>query len=104
MAFLSEVRKENAASTGNTHSFSHIRMLHNSILFGAKQQGTVLTGEYHQLLDVYIKSFQKESIVAKRMGATEENESEAMRKCLYCFIMNYASGQLKMVICMLGFF
>ena len=47
MAFLSTVRKENVNGTGKTRSYSHIRKFHDAVLFGAREQGAMLT-EYHQ--------------------------------------------------------
>lgn len=88
-AYLSTIRKERADGTGKTRSFSHVRKFYDAILFGAREQGSVLTQKFHQEIELYLKSFKKESIVAKRCGETEENDSDPMPLPLYTAICTW---------------
>ena len=88
-AFFSTTRKEQEDGSGKTRSFSHVRKFYDAILFGAREQGTVLTQEFHQEIELYLKSFKKETVTAKRLGDTEENDSDPIPLALYVSICTW---------------
>ena len=88
-AFFSTTRKEQEDGSGKTRSFSHVRKFYDAILFGAREQGTVLSQEFHQEIELYLKSFKKETVKAKRLGDTEEKDSDPMPLALYVSICTW---------------
>ena len=83
MAFMTTIQTENEDGTGKTRSYSHIRKFHDAILWGANEQGTILSREYHQEMRDYLHSFDKLTTLAKRKGNTEEIDADPLQFELY---------------------
>jgi hypothetical protein len=79
-AFLTSVQTH---PDGKSVSFTHIRKFHDAILFGAVEQGTVLSPTYYITVENFLKSFKKQNVQAKREGLTDEKDADPMPFALY---------------------
>jgi hypothetical protein len=89
-AFMVTIQTENEDGTGKTRSYSHVRKFHDAILWGANQQGTIISKEYHQSMRDYLHSFDKVTTLAKRKGNTEEIDADPLQFALYQKLCKWA--------------
>jgi hypothetical protein len=68
LAYLTMVK---VSEDGVTCLYSHIRKPHDAMLFGAMEQGEVLSRKYHVEIEKFLISFRKKHVVAKRPNTTD---------------------------------
>ena len=77
-------------STGQTTSFSHVRKYKDAILWGAEQAGEFLSSTFYREIEIFLKSYKKETRKAKSEGKLDENEADPIPFSLFRLLMVWA--------------
>ena len=77
-------------SNNKLYSFSHMRKIHDAILFGSKMAKEKMPSSYYTEMESFLASFKKEVARAKSAGNLDENTSDPICFSLYSLICDWA--------------
>ena len=77
-------------SNNKMYSFSHMRKMHDAILFGSKMVKQRMPSSYYSEMESFLASFKKEVARAKSAGNLDENTSDPICYSLYKNICKWA--------------
>ena len=82
----------NKQKTGSDKLFSytHIRKIYDAVLFGARTSKQVLSSKFYSEMEVFLRSFKKESADARSRGMVDEKAADPISFTLYRFILQWA--------------
>jgi hypothetical protein len=75
---------------GKMYSFTHMRKMHDAILFGARTKKKVLSSSYYSEMDSFLASFKKETADARRKGNVDEKSADPICYTLFRLILIWA--------------
>jgi hypothetical protein len=69
--------------TGKLHSHTHMRKMHDAILFGARTAKKSLPSSYHSEMEMFLTSFKKEEANAKAQGNVDKRSVDPINFLLF---------------------
>ena len=80
-------------ANGRQYSFSHMRKIHDAILFGARTVKKNLPSDYYTEMESFLQSFKKETAKAKKEGNLDEKQADPISFTLYRLILSWSLSQ-----------
>ena len=89
LAFMAANKKKNQDGD-KIYSFTHMRRMHDAILFGARMVKKVLSSTYYSEMDSFLSSFKKEAADARSKGHVDEKSADPICFTLFRLILGWA--------------
>ena len=82
----------NKQKTGSAKLFSytHMRKIHDAVLFGARTVKQVLSSQYYIEMESFLRSFKKEAADARSHGNVDEKSADPISFTLFRLILQWA--------------
>ena len=88
LAYMAGTKQKDGGDTIYTHS--HMRKVHDAILFGARTVKEVLSTSYYSEMDSFLNSFKKECADARSRGNVDAKSADPISFSLYRLILTWA--------------
>jgi hypothetical protein len=92
LAYMAANKKKNSEDD-KIYSFTHMRKMHDAILFGARTIKKTLSSSYYTEMDSFLSSFKKETADAKSKGNVDEKSADPISYSLFRLILTWAVDQ-----------
>ena len=79
-------------------SYTHMRKIHDAILFGARTVKKVLSSTYYTEMDSFLLSFKKENADARSKGNVDEKSADPITYSLFRTILTWAVEQKNILV------
>ena len=99
LAYMAATKKKHteqvnqAPISNKIYSFTHMRKIHDAILFGARTAKKILSTNYYAEMDSFLVSFKKEAADARSQGNVDEKSADPITFSLFRMILNWAVEQ-----------
>ena len=90
-AYMAATKKKDAdGPSEKMYSFTHIRKIHDAILFGARTVKATLSTSYYSEMDSFLASIRKEIADARSRGNVDEKSADPISFSLFRLILTWA--------------
>ena len=91
LAYMAATKKKDSnGPSEKMYSFTHMRKVHDAILFGARTVKAILSTSYYSEMDSFLSSFRKEIADARSRGNVDEKSADPISFSLFRLILTWA--------------